>query len=185
MSGFDVWSSWDLVMLTHASLLLLDNIAEGHGEQSDVTLIQYHLKFLKLSNQHEPTMRKALAARLTDASRQTAHSGSTGARNGTGEADRNLDAWHMPGLNSIAASTFTNGPEASLPAGVLADPSQLSFLSDQYTTTTQQDDFSALQSSLVDQNGSYRPPINLDAQFPAHGDLEWPTYLLDIFGNNL
>lgn len=63
-SGFEVWSSWDLVMVTNASLVLLQAWAAGAAGQEDLNLIQNHLNLLTCTQQTAPSLRHTLASRL-------------------------------------------------------------------------------------------------------------------------
>jgi hypothetical protein len=87
-SGFEVWSSWDLVvgnsnvkarnainffflqMVTNASLILLQAWAVGAADQEDLNLIQNHLNMLTCTQQTAPSLRHTLATRLETALQQ-------------------------------------------------------------------------------------------------------------------
>ncbi|BEJ12169.1 hypothetical protein CspHIS471_0206290 [Cutaneotrichosporon sp. HIS471] len=64
---FEVWSSWDLVMVTNASLVLLQAYSQGAGQQEDIDLIQYHLNLLNGTHQTAPSLRHTLSTRLETA----------------------------------------------------------------------------------------------------------------------
>lgn len=66
-SGFEVWSSWDLVIITNASLILLQAWASGAADQEDLNLIQNHLNLLTCTQQAAPSLRHMLASRLETA----------------------------------------------------------------------------------------------------------------------
>lgn len=66
-SGFEVWSSWDLVIITNASLILLQAWASGAADQTDLNLIQNHLNLLTCTQQAAPSLRHMLASRLETA----------------------------------------------------------------------------------------------------------------------
>ncbi|KAK8869445.1 hypothetical protein IAR55_000009 [Kwoniella newhampshirensis] len=63
-AGFEVWSSWDLVMLTHASLILLSSVVTGTSDHRELKLVQYHLNVLTGTYQTPPSLRHTLSERL-------------------------------------------------------------------------------------------------------------------------
>ncbi|ORY25542.1 hypothetical protein BCR39DRAFT_590107 [Naematelia encephala] len=66
-AGFNVWSSWDLVMMTTAALITLDSFAGRTGSSNDLFLVQHHLNVLKSTHQAAPSLRHTLFQRLESA----------------------------------------------------------------------------------------------------------------------
>lgn len=69
-SGFEVWSSWDLVIITNASLILLQAWAAGTADTDDLNLVQNHLNILTCTHQTAPSLRHTLCNRLEMALQQ-------------------------------------------------------------------------------------------------------------------
>ncbi|KAK4689151.1 hypothetical protein P7C73_g974, partial [Tremellales sp. Uapishka_1] len=76
--GMSVWSNWDLVIITSASLVVLDGLRDGLGERDgesthvnryvylslDIHLVQGHINALRSTHQPTPNLRDTLASRL-------------------------------------------------------------------------------------------------------------------------
>lgn len=62
-----IWSNWDIVMITWATLIVIQGMEGGVGEANDIHNIRAHLASLRETNEPSDSLRYTLAARLTRA----------------------------------------------------------------------------------------------------------------------
>ena len=60
-----IWSNWDIVMITWATLIVIQAIEGGAGEPDDMDNIRAHLASLRETNEPSLSLRDRLATRLT------------------------------------------------------------------------------------------------------------------------
>lgn len=92
-SGFEVWSSWDLVIITSASLILLQAWAAGAANTQDLDMVQNHLNILTCTYQTSPSLRHTLSSRLETALQQVR----TPLQDSKPLPDVSVSGWRRPG----------------------------------------------------------------------------------------
>ncbi|KAL1408852.1 hypothetical protein Q8F55_005666 [Vanrija albida] len=169
-TGFEVWSSWDLTIITHASLILLHAWSSGSATDDDLNLIQNHLQCLSGTQQSAPSLRHTLATRLETALQEVR----TPTR-------RNLAT--LPTVSPSASFSGPSGAPASEPTA-LDTANTLSLLSQ-----------TALAGSAFSPRGGFlfmdqAPTLGILQDLPIFDDMaetaalaEWPPYLLNLFGD--
>ncbi|KAH6616250.1 fungal transcriptional regulatory protein [Boeremia exigua] len=60
-----IWSNWDIIMITWATLIVIQGIQGGVGESDDLDLIRAHLASLRETNETSHSLRHRLAERLS------------------------------------------------------------------------------------------------------------------------
>ena len=178
MSGFDVWSSWDLVLLTNACLFLIDGMQAGQGQVKDVELVRYHIGRLASFQHPAPSLRHTLAERLRTALRSIDLT-STGS-NGVGPSPPG-------GSNAYQQSATMTGSTADAPSSFTSMPISSSgptypIIPDVSTEPTDNQQILDLDALFAPFNQTVDLSAHVDKSFerPEAGD--WPSFL-NLFGS--
>ncbi|KAL7418650.1 hypothetical protein Q5752_006333 [Cryptotrichosporon argae] len=201
-TGFEVWSSWDLVMITHGSLILLEAVCGGAGQPNDLNLIQNHLNSLTSLHNSAPGLRRILSRKLEDslqgvrtppALKRRRHLTSDERDVRTPSAAPAGHQWNSESMEQILASPATLamvGATGQPP--VVPDPAPPSYLDPMFAgaAPVSQPAYQGLGMSDIDVlhgvdllgDMSGAAPAVPDPFAPDGGGIDWPPFLINMFG---
>ncbi|WWD16289.1 hypothetical protein CI109_100715 [Kwoniella shandongensis] len=183
-AGFEVWSGWDLVILTQASLILLSSVATGTSDHRDLRLVQHHLDALTATHQAPPSLRHTLAERLKQALQRMHVAADDDVNTRRANHIVRSSSTTVTPLSTLLPTNRPRSHEQGISANTIASETVLDtrplFMSQAPAFTQMDFNFDTQASQTT---------WNLRESEPAAGtssvteeNLEWPPFLLSMFG---